>query len=191
MKQEHQNILFIGLGNFADQYTFTRHNIGADFLFYLYDRVLFEERKLFLFFKEDLYSTKYFFIVPKLYMNVSGQICNDLYLKKIILESHPKIIIIHDDLEIPFGQFKFRNNKERGERGHNGNRSINKALKELQGAEYITPYYLSIGIGRPDDGLVDRWVLKKFSMQEINHLEAIVYPEIKRFINSIIRKIEC
>lgn len=41
------------------------------------------------------------------------------------------MIIIHDDLEMSFSQFKFKNNKEYAERGHNGKRSINKPLKEI------------------------------------------------------------
>jgi peptidyl-tRNA hydrolase len=128
------------------------------------------------------------FIIPKLYMNVSGEIFQDYYLKKIILTDVPEIIIIHDDLEIPFGQFKFRNNKERGERGHNGNRSINKALKELQGKQYVIPYYLSIGIGRPADGLVDQWVLKKFSLSEVNNLESVIYPNLTQQLSIILNK---
>jgi PTH1 family peptidyl-tRNA hydrolase len=180
MKTKNEDILFIGLGNFSEQYIYTRHNIGSDFLLYLYNRKSFEESKLFLHINDTIGNKFCLFLIPKLYMNVSGEIFRDTYLKKIIRENKTKIIIIHDDLELSFGEFKLRNNKERGERGHNGNRSVNKVLKEIQGLQYQIPYYLSIGIGRPDDGLVDKWVLKKFSLKEICDLEDIIYPKIKK-----------
>lgn len=187
MNQNNTFQLWIGLGNFSQQYIHTRHNIGSDFLWYLYPKESWTDYKLFFFINKN-FNNNCIFIIPKLYMNVSGEIFKDIYLKKIILEHNPEIIIIHDDLEIPFGQFKFRNNKERGERGHNGNRSINNALKEIQGKKYITPYYLSIGIGRPEDGIIDKWVLRKFSLQEIHDLENIIYTNLKKQVSILLKE---
>lgn len=184
MKQK--QLLFIGLGNYPDQYKHTRHNIGKDFLLFLYDN-LFQEKKLYLIHEEIINAQNCIFIIPQSYMNTSGDIFKDNYLKKITLEGNVTVIIIHDDLEVPFGKYRLRNNKERGERGHNGNRSINLALKSIQKENYKQPYYLSIGIGRPNDGIIDKWVLKKFYSAEVSNLENDIYPNIKNELIQIIK----
>lgn len=170
--------IYIGLGNFPDKYTYTRHNIGKDFLLFLYNNQ-FEINKLYYHHNLFINNTEYLFIIPNTYMNNSGDIFNDINLKNII-KNNCQITIIHDDLQIPFGKYKLRNNNDRGERGHNGNRSINKILKEIQKTNYIQPYYLSIGIGRPINEEVSDWVLKKFLNTEIIDLENNIYPAIQK-----------
>lgn len=181
-------IILIGLGNHPDQYRYTRHNIAKDFFLYLSDRKM-EENKWYSYFNQIINDKDCLFIVPKSYMNVSGDIFKDQSLKNTILKGKSKVVIFHDDLEIPFGEFKLRNNKERGERGHNGNRSIVKILKDLQSKDYVSPYYVSLGIGRSRDIEVDSWVLKKFSTDEIVQLEEVLYPEIKKELSFLLNQI--
>lgn len=186
---EKKAIIIIGLGNSPIQYQYTRHNIGKDFLFFLYNKNLFTENKLYYSYNDTIENQDCSFIIPNLYMNNSGDIFKDNYLKKIAMQDNTKIIIIHDDLEVPFGKYKLRNNKDRSERGHNGNRSINQSLKSLLKEKYTQPYYLSIGIGRPANEEIDTWVLKKFNSLEITALESTIYPSIKNELSHILESL--
>jgi len=73
-----------------------------------------------------------------------------------------KIIIVHDDLETPFGSYVFQ--RGGGLAGHNGLRSISGAL----GSNDF--YRLKMGIGRPDRGSVSSYVLGRFSPLEESQL---------------------
>jgi PTH1 family peptidyl-tRNA hydrolase len=157
---------FIGLGNKGDEYSFTRHNFGKDFLIWVSKEELikFEDYKYFQ--KAILENEKYkfIFIIPNFFMNESGKI----FLDKDIFKNNPIFIILHDDLQIEFGKFAFRNNKDRGERGHNGLRSIKEYFLQFSPKECNNlPLYFSLGIGRPKENIsAGDFVLKKFNNQE-------------------------
>lgn len=68
------------------------------------------------------------------------------------------LLIIHDDLELPFGQFAWRTGG--GLAGHNGLKSVRDSIGT---AEFRR---LRLGIGRPDRGSVQSWVLGRFSPDE-------------------------
>ncbi len=182
------DVIFIGLCNYPDQYIYTRHNIAKDFLLYIYQNS-FIENKFYLYTNDIINSKNCLFIIPNFYMNNSGDVFKDSYLNNLLFNVNIKIVIIHDDLELKFGQYKLRNNVDRGERGHNGNRSINASLKNILKMKYRQPYYISIGIDRPIDRQIDKWVLQKFSNEEINYLKYTVFPEMKNKLNEIINLI--
>ncbi len=71
-------------------------------------------------------------------------------------------VIVHDDVELPFGSVAFRLGG--GSAGHNGLRSVSAALG--------TPDFwrLRIGIGRPQRGDVSSFVLCRFSPDEESFL---------------------
>jgi PTH1 family peptidyl-tRNA hydrolase len=181
-----KTILIIGLGNHPAQFQYTKHNIGKDFLLFHYKNKL-SEKKLFTFYEEENLSHSCLYIIPHTFMNNSGDICLDQHIINHIKKTESnEIIILHDDLELPFGKCKFRGNTDRGPRGHNGNRSIIKAIQKIQKGNYKQPYYFSLGIGRPHDGKVDSWVLKKFNTDEIKQLEETIFVKAKdELTNSI------
>lgn len=186
-----EKIIFIGLGNPDSQYKKTRHNIGKDFLIWKAEceNHIVREEKSFKYFSFQEHNKEVFCVMPILYMNNSGFIFNETYFKDILKEKNKNtIIIIHDDLQVDFGKFKLRINNERGDRGHNGNRSINSHLKLIQGSHYTKPYYLSIGIGRPDQESVEKWVLKKFNFQELTKIENL-FPSINMLLKTQINSI--
>ena len=102
-------------------------------------------------------------------MNHSGEsvvAIKDYY--KIDIEN---IIVIHDDLDLPFGTVKYKIGGGHG--GHNGLRSIDAHI----GKEYIR---VRIGIGKPaDKSQVSNYVLSNFSKEELNKLEGIITHTIK------------
>lgn len=81
------------------------------------------------------------------------------------------IIVIHDDLDLPFGSVKFKIGGGHG--GHNGLRSIDAHI----GNDYIR---IRIGIGKPTQKEdVANYVLSNFSKEELNKLEDIISHTLK------------
>ncbi len=77
------------------------------------------------------------------------------------------ILVVHDDLDVPFGRLKFV--RSGGHGGHNGIRSIIDAI----GTKNFPR--LKIGIGRPPEGMpADRFVLGKFSRDESQVISKVV-----------------
>ncbi len=143
----------IGLGNIGRQYEYTRHNIG----FMVVDELAHQYHGAWS--KKDLTETatimidgrSVLLIKPQTYMNSSGKVLPGLQKKGIKPE---EILVIHDELEKPFGTCAVRLGGSH--RGHNGLRSI----IEQVGADF---WRLRFGIGRPNDKAeVPDYVLTSF-----------------------------
>jgi len=104
-------------------------------------------------------------LLPQTYMNLSGvsvgSACKSLGLDP------GDLIVIHDDIDLPFGVLKIRTGGGHG--GHNGIRSI----REVVGSgEFIR---VKIGVGRPEAGEdVAGHVLRGFSAEERGRLDNVV-----------------
>ena len=93
--------------------------------------------------------------------------------------ANENIIIIHDDLDLPFGSVKFKIGGGHG--GHNGLRSIDANIDK----DYIR---VRIGIGKPQNKKdVANYVLNNFSKDELNQLNDIISHVIKA-IDAIIKE---
>ena len=68
------------------------------------------------------------------------------------------LIIIHDELDIPFGQVKI---KEGG--GHGGHHGLRSLMEELGTGDFLR---IRVGIGRPPKGDPVKYVLGNFSKDE-------------------------
>jgi PTH1 family peptidyl-tRNA hydrolase len=80
-----------------------------------------------------------FLLKPQTYMNLSGRsVAAALRYYKL---SPADLIVIHDELDIPFGQVKI---KEGG--GHGGHNGIRSLMTELGDGEFVR---IRVGIGRP------------------------------------------
>lgn len=166
--------LIVGLGNIGDKYQLTRHNIG----FMVIDEItknLSTSNINNPNFQSTLLKSGYnLFAKPTTYMNNSGvavRVIKEYY--KIDLEN---IIVIHDDLDLPFGTVKFKIGGGHG--GHNGLRSLDAHITK----EYIR---VRIGIGKPlDKSDVANYVLSNFSKEEMNKLQDIM-PHIIEAIEAL------
>lgn len=157
--------LIAGLGNPGDKYTYTRHNVG----FMVIDEMA---KNLSLktninksnFIADVVKSSTNLLVKPLTFMNNSGQsIVAIMDYYKIELDN---IIVIHDDLDLPFGTVKFKIGGGHG--GHNGLRSIDSHI----GKEYIR---IRVGIGKPNSkNDVANYVLSDFSKVELKQLEDII-----------------
>jgi PTH1 family peptidyl-tRNA hydrolase len=103
-------------------------------------------------------------------MNDSGRSVSALLkFYKVPIE---KMLVIYDELDLPFGSIRLR--QDGGAGGHNGMRSI---IAQLGGNNFPR---LRIGIGRPP-GRMDpaAYVLQDFNKDETIEVEALVDRAIK------------
>lgn len=118
--------LIVGLGNIGPEYEDTRHNIG----FKVLDALAGESGTFFSSARYgDLATLKHkgrtiILVKPSTFMNLSGKaVIYWLQKEKIPLE---RLLIVTDDLALPFGKLRLRGKGSDG--GHNGLRNINEML---------------------------------------------------------------
>jgi len=82
-----------------------------------------------------------------------------------------EILVIHDELELPFGTVQVRRGGGLG--GHNGLKSLNQHLGSPDFCR------LRFGISRPHRGEVSSWVLSRFSAEEMPLMEILTERTLK------------
>lgn len=155
--------LIVGLGNIGEKYRYTRHNIG----FLVVDELVkkmgenftssnFGEVAQFKYKARPITVLK-----PNTFMNLSGDAVRFWMQKeKISIEN---ILVITDDLNLPFGQLRMRGKGSDG--GHNGLKDIQN---KLQNQNYPR-LRIGIGNGFAGGGQID-YVLGQWSEEEIEQL---------------------
>lgn len=160
--------LVVGLGNPGSGYAMTRHNLGAIILDALAEE---ESTPLSKRGHEARYGTgkieneKVILARPETYMNLSGRAVGRLarYYKIDAVD----IIVIHDDLDIPFGDIRVKDGG--GDGGHKGLMSI---IEQLGGSEFVR---IRAGIGRPVlKEMVESYVLGRINQEELREMPRIV-----------------
>lgn len=166
--------LIVGLGNIGDKYELTRHNVGFLVIDEMTKNLTTSNINNPNFHSILLKSGYNLFSKPTTYMNNSGLAVGAIKeYYKIDIEN---IIVIHDDLDLPFGTVKFKIGGGHG--GHNGLKSIDARI----GKEYIR---VRVGIGKPQDKAeVANYVLSNFSKEELNRLKDII-PHIIKAIDAL------
>ena len=120
------NYLVVGLGNIGAEYANTRHNMGFMVLdaWAQASNTVFESGRYGYTATISFKGRKFTLLKPSTYMNLSGKAVrywvNEL---KVPLEN---LLVISDDLNIPFGTVRLRKNGSAG--GHNGLTNINELL---------------------------------------------------------------
>lgn len=165
---EGSNWLIVGLGNPGSGYEKTRHNLGFMVVDLLgedfYTQIKRSECRSLI--GQTIFENQTIeFVKPQTYMNLSGEAISCLLTKES--RNAKKLIVIVDDLALPFGSIRLRPKGSAG--GHNGLRSINDCLKTQ---EYIR---LRIGI-QPEHPLSNtkKFVLETFSKNDLEELKEIV-----------------
>lgn len=164
----------VGLGNPGQKYEHTRHNIGfqvIDAFAHKYN-IEWQEKDLMCVGQLQTNDKLVLLIKPRTFMNASGKVIPFL-LKKGIKPAN--ILVIHDELELPFGKIKVRFGGSA--RGHNGVRSIIDVI----GKDFAR---LSFGVSRPDDGDVAAYVLEPFN-QSANELEYAIASAVNALTSVI------
>lgn len=119
--------LIVGLGNIGSEYSETRHNIGFKVLdaFAKASNIFFSSDR---FGHTAQYKHKgrtLFLLKPDTYMNLSGKAVQFWMQKENIQAAN--ILIITDDLSLPFGKIRIRTKGSDG--GHNGLKNIIECLQ--------------------------------------------------------------
>ena len=151
--------LIVGLGNPGKEYDNTRHNIGFMILDkYLENEDVSWQKK----FKGEVYvNNSIIYLKPSTYMNNSGEsVFEALNYYHVSISD---VFIIQDDLDMNFGTYKVKKSSESG--GHNGIKSI---IKYLNSKEFGR---LKIGINTDKNYAADKFVLGKFTKEELNDIE--------------------
>ena len=125
-----KKFLIVGLGNVGDSYRGTRHNIGFKILDALASasNISFEPNRYADTSKLKIKGRTLVLVKPTTFMNLSGKAVN-YYLQSEKIE--PKnLLIITDDLALPFGTFRLRTKGSDG--GHNGLKHIIQTLNSTK-----------------------------------------------------------
>lgn len=145
----------VGLGNPGEEYKETRHNTG---------RIVLDAFRSVA--EKELKNKKLTLIAPDTFMNKSGDALRGLIKSKKAAE---QLVVIHDDLDIPFGSYKVSFNKSSG--GHRGVESVIKAVK--------TEAFVRIRVGiqpkkRPSgEAAVEKLILGKFTADQMSVLKKL------------------
>ncbi len=158
------------LGNPGKQYAKTRHNAAWQFCDLLTADFHISEpwnSKFHALYCESfsLIPQKLILCRPQVFMNNSGSSVQGL--TRFFRLSGKEILVVHDDLETPFGKLTMQ--FAGGHGGHNGVRSI---IQSLGTADF---FRLKIGIGRPQKGSVSSFVLSRFTPDEEISLEKVLH----------------
>ena len=151
-------MLIVGLGNPGSAYASTRHNVGFMVIDELCHRRSVQNISKSSFEGELFKMGSHFLLKPTTFMNLSGR--SVLAVKNFY--KIDEVIVIHDDLDLPFGALRFKSGGGHG--GHNGLKSTDAA---------ITPEYIRVrmGIGKPEHkSQVADYVLHPFSAEEQSKL---------------------
>ena len=163
-----QNWLIVGLGNPGPEYAKTRHNLGfmlVDLLASQMQTQIKREECRSLIGRGIIENQMAELAKPQTYMNLSGESVSGLLTKEG--RSIETLIVISDDLALPFGDIRIRPKGTHG--GQNGLRSI---IDCLGTQDFIR---LRIGI-QPEHQIADasRFVLEKFAKGDSETLEKIL-----------------
>jgi PTH1 family peptidyl-tRNA hydrolase len=160
--------LVLGLGNPGRRYEKTRHNAG----FLVIDRLAARwgepcDRTQFgaLVCKISVRGHEAVLGKPQGFMNLSGQPA--VSLRGFYKVEHPAVIVVHDELDIPFGQVRIKVGGGHG--GHNGVRDISARFGD---GNFVR---VRFGVGRPPPPMAGAdWVLSTWDPVEQVELDALV-----------------
>ena len=174
--------MIVGLGNPGSEYESTRHNVG----FLLIDKlaadagITVKRRECRSLVGGGVIEGRRSKLVkPQTFMNLSGEAVACLRAKDEPAETDKSVIVISDDLALPFGTIRLRARGSAG--GHNGLKSI---IATLGTNEFIR---LRIGI-QPEHPVSDakKFVLDEFAAAERRALKEIL-ERSSEAVRSVIR----
>lgn len=186
----------IGLGNPGSEYENTRHNTGAMVLEVFRKAAelpdwTFDKKRNALVSTGKLSTFNLQLIRPQTFMNKSAESLKgikDLKLKGVGKGKDKRmemgnLVVIHDDLDIPFGSYKISFNKSSG--GHRGVESIIKAVKTQAFARVRVGIASSQSAVRKsqDDAAVEKIILGKFNADQM--------ATLKKMSKNIVEGLHC
>lgn len=155
--------LIVGLGNPGKDYQNTRHNVGFLVLDQYVQTSDWKEKFNALYYEDRKFGEKVIFVKPLTFMNLSGDaVVKYVHYYDVNLED---ILVIHDDLDLPFSTYKLKKNSSDG--GHNGIKSIINRLGTQDFAR------LKVGVSHDRSMDTKDYVLGSFGKKEKELLEGM------------------
>jgi len=156
--------LVVGLGNPGREYAGNRHNVGFDVVTELAARAKappLREKFGAEIGEATIRGERVLLCKPMEFMNVSGQAV--ARVAKFWKIAPASIVVVHDDLDLPFGRLKLGAGG-----GHGGNNGVRSVIADLGTADFLR---VRFGIGRPaPGGDAANYVLTDFSRAEQKEL---------------------
>jgi PTH1 family peptidyl-tRNA hydrolase len=171
--------LIVGLGNPGREYERTRHNLGfmlVDLLASQSGSQIKREECRSLIGRAEIENQRVELVKPQTFMNLSGEAVSCLLKKQE--RSIEKLIVISDDLALPFGTIRIRPKGTHG--GHNGLRSMIDCLK--------TQEFIRFRIGIQSEHPIANtrnFVLENFSKAESETVEKILDESVNAIASII------
>jgi len=159
--------LVVGLGNPGREYRNTRHNMGflaLDHLAAHWSITTLKVQGKAIISTGQYAGNKVILAKPQTYMNLSGQAVSALMnFYKVPLEH---LLVIHDDVNIPFGTIRIRPGG-----GFGGQKGVGSIIEKLGTQEFAR---MRLGVGRPP-GQMDtaNYVLQSFSKEDEEFLQSV------------------
>lgn len=166
------NYLVVGLGNIGAEYARTRHNMGFMILdaWAQASNIVFSSDRYGSIAETSFKGRQITLLKPSTYMNLSGNAVRYWMTRlKIPMEN---LVVICDDLNLPFGTIRMRKNGSAG--GHNGLKNI----EELLNSANYTRIRIGIGNDFSRGGQVD-FVVGEMQPEEAEKVPAICDKVIK------------
>lgn len=171
--------LVVGLGNPGRKYKDTRHNAGFMVVDKMADGREWKESKtgrlLYLWVDENTELIK-----PQTFMNESGESVFTVKKKHQNLEIK-NIYVVHDDLDILFGEYKIQ--KGKGPKDHRG---LNSIYEKLGTKDF---WHVRVGV---DNRLAENkvtgedYVLQRFNDEELEIIDKVVDEVVKKISNDFL-----
>ena len=168
--------LMVGLGNPGTRYSRTRHNFGFMFLDRLCEADAPEQacgresaKGKALVRNMRWGGQEWLLVKPQTYMNLSGGPTGEL--SRFYKLSPEQVLIIHDELDLPLGRMQLR--KGGGAAGHKGVASV---AQHLGSKDF---FRLRLGVGKPEVGEASDYVLRPFSADEEQAVDAMLTAAVE------------
>ena len=160
--------LITGLGNPGREYRLTRHNVGfmaIDALVKEWSLTTQKIQSKAIITTGNIKGNKVILAKPQTYMNLSGQAVSGLMnFYKISLDH---LLVIHDDIDLPFGTIRIRPGG-----GSAGQKGVGSIIERLGTQEFAR---MRLGVGRPPGQMESAdYVLQSFSKEDEEFLKGFL-----------------
>jgi PTH1 family peptidyl-tRNA hydrolase len=163
-------MLIVGLGNPGERYEWTRHNLGFMLVDLLARQAGAQVKRAecrALVGRAELEGRAVELVKPQTYMNLSGESVACLLRKRAGLKPAADVLVISDDIALPFGALRLR---PRGSSG--GQKGLKNIIAALGTDEFMR---LRVGI-RPEHPVGDTasYVLERFPKAQRDEVEKVL-----------------
>ena len=161
-----ESYLVVGLGNIGPEYARTRHNMGFMVLdaWSQASNAVFTTQRYGDLASLSIKGRNVWLLKPSTYMNLSGNAVR-YWLQKLPV-TQERLIVICDDINLPFGTLRMRKNGSDG--GHNGLKNI---AETLGSTDYVR---IRMGVGHDfSQGAQVDYVLGNLSEEESSQMPGL------------------